>query len=916
MPLSAGTRLGPYEIVALIGAGGMGEVYRGRDTTLNRDVAIKVLPELFASDAERLARFTREAQILASLNHPNIAHIHGLEASEGVRALVMELVDGEDLAQRLGREAIPLAEALLTATQIAEALAAAHEQGIVHRDLKPANIKLRPDGTVKVLDFGLAKLTHPEANRHPADVTLSPTITSPAMMTGVGVILGTAAYMAPEQAKGREADKRSDIWAFGCVFYEMLTGRRAFEGEDIADTLAAVLKQEPDWTRLPVDLPPSIRTLIHRCLLKDRHRRVSDIAVAKFLLSEQAGATAETVPARVGDREPLRKRVFSLAVAVLLTAVVVGAVAWMLRPGALSSPPLVQFAFSLPEGQQLAARVQAVAVSPDGTHVVYLANNRLYRRSLAELESQAIRGTETGALLITQFVFSPDGSSIAFLSASDGTLKRMPVGGGTPLTITRSEATSGLSWGNDGIVFGESSGIFRVSPNGGMREQLVSVGAGDQVWGPQVLPGGKDVLFTLTGATGTDRGNQGRIVVQSSGSHELKTVIEAGSDARYLPTGHLVYAVSGSLFAVGFDPMTHTVRGEPVPILVGVRRATRAEAIGAAQFSVSRTGSLVYVPGPANAATNLRTLVLSDRNGVSEPLKITGENYAHPRVARDGSRLAVGIDDGQAADVWVYDLAGTSAIRRLTQGGRNRYPVWSGDGQRLAFQSDRQGDLGIFWQRADGGGTAERLTTPPLGVAHVPESWSPDGKYLLFTERKGAASYVLFTLSVHDKRIVPFGNVQSARPTGAAFSPDGRWVTYAAGQGGGILSADRGIFIQPFPANGTSYPLPKTLIDYHPVWSADGSELFYVSASNRPFVRVSVRTQPGVSFGPPVELSQAVPKPGLLAGDVRGYDIRPDGRFLTLSPVVDRDAAGAALKPEIRVMLNWFDELKRLVPTN
>ena len=890
----------------------MGEVYRARDGTLKRDVALKILPELFTLDPERLARFRREAQLLAALNHPNIAAIYGFEESTSVQALVLELIEGPTLADRIAQGPVPLDEALPIARQIADALASAHDQGIIHRDLKPANIKLRPDGAVKVLDFGLAKLTAPNTPSGPAaTVSLSPTITSPAMMTGMGVLLGTAAYMSPEQAKGQPADKRSDVWAFGVVLFEMLTGRRAFEGDDISDMLASVLKQEPDWTQLPTDLPAAIRTLVQRCLVKDRRQRVADIAVAQFVLTQQTAVTTES-PARAVDPGRARKRALAIAATVLLTAVLAGAGTWALMPVA-APPQVVQFAFPLPEGQQFSELgSQVVAISPDGTTIVYVLNNQLYRRAVGELEAQPIPGGSVSAQL-NHPVFSPDGSALAFYSVADGTLKRLPLSGGTPATITQTRNPSGITWGEGGIVFDDRlNRILRVSPSGGTPEELVRVGTNEQVLRPQILPGGNAVLFSLRSYVepGWDTA---QIVVQSLTSGERTTVIKGGTDARYLQSGHLVYAVAGSLFAVRFDPVTHMIAGPAVPILIGVRRS-----FGSAMFAVSDTGSLVYVPGPATTTSNLRTLVQSDRNGVSVSLKVPPNNYAHPRVSRDGSTLAVGIDDGQEANIWIYELAGTSVMRKLTSEGRNRYPVWSGDGQRIAFQSDRQGDLGIFWQPADGGAAAIRLTTPAQGAVHVPESWSPDGKHLLFTEQKDSA-YVLFSLSLDDMTATPFGNVQSNQPTSAGFSADGRWITYAsAAESGGVASPDRGVFIQPFPATGVRYPVPKTRIDFHPVWSLDGKEIVYVSAMAQPFVALSVRTEPRISFGSPAAVSPAVPRPGLTSTDVRGrgYDLLPGGNILTLAPVAATDAAAAALRPEVRVVLNWYEELKRLVPTN
>jgi dipeptidyl aminopeptidase/acylaminoacyl peptidase len=468
------------------------------------------------------------------------------------------------------------------------------------------------------------------------------------------------------------------------------------------------------------------------------------------------------------------------------------------------------------------------------------------------------------------------------------------------------------------VFAGGRGGIFRVSPNGGTPEPLVRLDAGQLALGPQLLPGGDAVLFTLADFNAVNpasRWDTAKIVVHSLSSGERTEVVDGGSGARYLPSGHLVYAVSGSLFAQAFNPATRRTSGDRIRILSGVRRTSTANS-GAVQFSVSDTGSLVYVPGPANATSALRSLIVSNQSGTKTTLKVPPGSYTHPRVSPDGTRLAVAIDDGQEADISIYDLAETTSIRRLTLEGRNRYPVWSGDGQRVAFQSDRLGDLGIFWQRADGGGIAERLTTAAQDVAHTPESFSRDGKYLLFTEYRDR-TYSLHILSMNDKSIAPFGKVTSTEPTGAEFSPDGRWVAYASTAGAGdTVSSNRGIFIQPFPATGAPIQVPKVRVDYHPAWAPDGHSLLFVATAPQPFAVVGIRTEPGVTFEPARQLPQSVPRPLLLSGDVRGYDIMPDGRLISLNPAVDQDSTGAAVRPEIRVVINWFEELKRLVPTH
>ena len=533
------------------------------------------------------------------------------------------------------------------------------------------------------------------------DVTASPTITSPAM-TQLGMIMGTAAYMSPEQAKGRQADKRSDVWAFGAVLYEMLTGRRAFKGDDVADTLAAVLRQDIDRSSLPASTPTSVRRLLERCLDRDVSRRLRDIGEARIVLADPAapvigdgdGASALAPP------RPLWRR----AVPVALTAIVTGALvgtAWNLSLRPPTPLAVTRFSFTLPPGQIFttpSANRHMVALSPDGAQMVYAANTRLYLRSMSELDAKAIQGTE-GYRLVTEPVFSPDGRSIAFYAVADQTLKRIAITGGAAATLCPADNPFGITWGPDGIVFGQGSkGIMRVSPDGGTPDVLVSVKDGEMALGPHVLPDGRHVLFTLATGTAPDRWDKARVVVQSLGSDERKTLIVGGSDARYVPTGHLLYAVAGRVLAVAFDERRLEVKGSHVPMIEGVRRSAASDA---ANFSVSSTGSLVYVPGPASPSAEM-VLGLTDRKGFVEPLKLPPGLYSSPRVSPDGTRIAFGIDDGQEATIHTYELAGRSAMQRVTFGGNNRFPIWSRDGTRLAFQSAREGDLAIFWQSAVG----------------------------------------------------------------------------------------------------------------------------------------------------------------------------------------------------------------------
>jgi eukaryotic-like serine/threonine-protein kinase len=547
MALSPGTRLGPYEILSAIGSGGMGEVYRARDTQLKRQVAIKVLADSFSQDPDRLARFQREAEVLATLNHPNIAAIYGLEKADGITGIVLELVEGQTLADRIARGPVPLDEALPIAKQIAEALEAAHEQGVVHRDLKPANIKVREDGAVKVLDFGLAKLLDSDAvastqtRGFSPGLTNSPTITTPAM-TMAGVILGTAAYMSPEQVKGRPADKRSDIWAFGCVLYEMLAGRRAFEGEDVSDTLAAVLRGEPDWTALPNNAPASVRALVRRCLQKDRMKRTGDIAAALFVLEEPSVDGPGMIATPPAGRAAWL-RVIPLVAAAAATFALTSLMWREWRPS-FTPPTVARFTFALPEGQQFTfAGTQApvLAISPDGTQIVYAVNQGLFLRSISGLEPRAVPGSEGAQLYPT---FSPDGRSIAFVGTvrrpSEGAgrsnaLKRIAVIGGAPVTLCAITFPSGISWGNDGILFGEpGKGVMRVSASGGTPELLVRLNDRELAHDPRMLPDGETVLFTLAKSAAQGVEDKGQVVVESLKSHRRTTLVSGASSARYL----------------------------------------------------------------------------------------------------------------------------------------------------------------------------------------------------------------------------------------------------------------------------------------------------------------------------------------------------------------------------------------------
>ena len=583
MALAPGTRLGPYEITAQIGVGGMGEVYRATDTKLKREVAVKVLPSALASDPERLARFQREAEVLASLNHPNIAAIYGLEEADSTKALVMELVEGPTLADRIAQGAVPVDEALPIAKQIAEALEAAHEQGIIHRDLKPANVKLRPDGVVKVLDFGLAKALEPTGAMSPG-MSQAPTITTPAM-TQAGMILGTAAYMSPEQVKGRAVDKRSDVWAFGAVLYEMLTGRRAFDAEDVSETLAAVLMREPDWAALPAVTPPTVTAVLRRCLQKDRKQGARDIGDVSLALEGAFETAAKATPDAVAlqPRFPLWRRALPFTATAVVVGIVAGLGVWTLRP--TGPRPLIRFTHVLPEGRALfRSGRHVVASSSGGEHFVYTANDGLYLRPMDTLEDRLL--VATGAP-IRPFV-SPDGRSVGYFDLAAVQMKRVGVTGGAAGVIADVGVPYGASWGPDGtILYGQPDGIWQVSENGGEPERVIATEPGEQAFGPQRLPGGDWVLFTLARTAGASRWDEADIIAESLTSGERRVIRSGGSDARYVPTGHLVYAHERVLYAVPFDLGRLDATGDPVPVAQDMGRAFNPAAnSGAAHYSL------------------------------------------------------------------------------------------------------------------------------------------------------------------------------------------------------------------------------------------------------------------------------------------------------------------------------------------
>jgi serine/threonine-protein kinase len=917
-----GTRLGPYEVTALLGAGGMGEVYRARDTKLNRDVALKILPEAFAIDGDRIARFRREAQVLASLNHPNIAAIYGFEDSGSAHALVLELVEGPTLADRIAKGPLPLDEALPIAKQIVEALEAAHEQGVVHRDLKPANIKVRDDGTVKVLDFGLAKALEPPSGPG-KELANSPTITSPALMTGVGMLLGTAAYMSPEQAKGRPADRRSDIWAFGCVLYEMLTGKRAFGGEDVADTLAFVLSREPEWTALPAESGGNIGRLLRRCLQKDPQRRPSHIAILAYEIDECQQASAAALPGTSGGRPIPRWWLAFIIPAACLVGVALAT--FIARGGepTVRSGPVTRFSLVLPETERITdPQFRSVAISPDGSRIVYVANRRLHLRSMSDPAAAVIPGTELGTA-IGEPVFSPDGRSIGFVSGLGGSgaaIKKIDITGGAPVSLaqTRSNNVLGLAWVGDDIVFADpSSGLVRLSASSGKQQVLVPPSADEVIEGPTLLPGGDVALFTVANrraaaggaeaiAITADIWDSAKIVALRLRTGERKTLIDGGSDPHYLANGQLLYAVGGTLFVVPFDIKQLAVTGERAAVLNGVARTFVGRgATGMAQFSASETGSAVYISGPAGPIPGASRLALIDRDGKVDPsgLRLPAGVYERPRISPDAKQLAFGSEEVGGANIWIYDLSASAAARQLTFEGRNHYPIWSADGQYVAFQSDRDGDAAIFRQRSDGTGTAERLTKPEPGTSHAPESWSSDGDHFLYTVEKGGTNS-LWVFSMTTKKGEPFARVQSRRLISAMFSPDGRWIAYTITTG-----AANQVLVEPFPATGEKHLAASS--GARPQWSRDGKQLFFYNTFATYVVAVMTHPTFSVTNPDPLPFNVYV---GRGPGFGRDTDIMPDGQhFVAVVPSEDAPADVTSAR-QFQFVFNWFEELKQRVP--
>jgi serine/threonine-protein kinase len=899
MALSPGTRIGAYEVVAKLGEGGMGTVYRARDTKLGRDVALKFVSDAFVKDPDRLARFEREARTLASLNHASIANIYGVHDADGTRALVMEFVDGEDLSLRIARGPMPLDEALSVARQIADALEAAHDSGVIHRDLKPANIKVRPNGAVKVLDFGLAKAI--EGPRQD-DLQNSPTITSPAM-TAAGLILGTAAYMSPEQAKGRQVDHRADIWAFGCVLYEMLSGRRAFEGDDVTDTLVAVMSKEPDWRRLPPSTPEAIRRLLRRCLAKSASERLRSIGDAKLDIAEAATSpSADSQTTSAGSRRPARGLSWwGVAAGVTATLLIGAALGWLI--GRRGSPPIAAastFAMRLslvpPDSEAItvSGNDRDVAISPDGKRIAYVGGNgtAIIVRDLAS--KQAVRIDRAG--LPHNPFFSSDGNWVGF---TDGlsTIKKVPAAGG-PIEPVCQIMAPGVwaAWSGDTIVFAQAGRLYRVPSSGGQPEAVTTKTETKpaSVFSPTFLPDGHTVLVGF-GATATSDGGIG-IVDLRTGVQKLVLAIGRGSGSligltgRYVEPGYLVYRTALSagtqstsgLRVIKFNPERMETIGSPTVLDEPIYTTDFG---GNADFDVAQNGTLVYVSTAAQP--NARRPVWVHRDGSEEPIDLPARAYTYPNISPDGRQVAFDIRD-QENDTWIWDIQPSvhpNTLRRLTfDPGFNQYGVWTHDQRHVAHVLNGA----IRWQAPDGSGRIEVLAQQPNLLALY--AFSRDDRQLIFREDFPETGHDLMVLSLADRTVTPL--LQTPKnELNADLSPDGRWLAYESDE-----SVQPNVHVRPFPDVNAGHWQVSTSGGRAPRWSRDGKELYFLALDGAMMV-AHIEAAAAFTNAAPTLLFEHRNFVGAASSIGRTYDVSPDGsRFLMFKP---------APPPDISVILNW-----------
>jgi eukaryotic-like serine/threonine-protein kinase len=961
--LSAGSKLGGYSIEGTLGSGGMGVVYRARDSKLERPVAIKVLPERFAGDSERLSRFQREARMLAALNHPYIAGIHGLEDSEGVHYLVMELVPGQTLAQKLAGGQVDMKEGLRYCAQIAEALEYAHEKAIVHRDLKPANVMITPEGRIKLLDFGLAKSLQSASSTGGSDAE---TITDE--MTRAGTVLGTAAYMSPEQARGKPLDKRTDIWSFGCVLYEVVARRKAFRGATSTEYLTAILNDEPDWDALPASTPDNIRTVLERCLEKDPLRRLRDMGEARIEL-ERALTGAVTARTGTGGRATAgfpagrRKTIVPVAAGSALGVLIAAGAGLFFYFDRVTPPPprAPRFSIDLRAGESIPpTHSSQVAFSPDGTLIAYgttktmdqtaamsmpgtmpqgqsatmptpssgmgqapgmsqspdmgkgtmpstpspsmpmpamssMMGSQIYVRPIDQQEARPIEGAMGDAPF-----FSPDGKWLGFWHAPTRTLRKVALSGGEPVKICGAESgVSGAAWGPDGTIVFAWFDLFRVPAAGGDPKLLLKVDEknGERFYRhPSFLPGGKAILFTIS-TEDTESYDNGRIAVLSLETGKKKIILEGGSSARYSPSGHLVYAREGKLMAVPFNLHKLEVTGSPVPVLDGVFMSSNT---GMAAFSISSDGSLVYAAGGVEGGQ--RVPVWVDRKGGATPLPLPERSYLHPRLSPDERQLAIEVE-GPAHDFYDYDFS-RGALTKLTFDGASHWPMWNPKGDRITFRSWKTGTMTMWSMPADRSSPPELLTN--IGSMQSPESWSPDGKWLAFTQMNEPQNAVDVYVLPMDGDRKPRALLNSRFAEGSPkFSPDGKWLAYSSDESG-----HPEVYAMAFPGPGPTVQI-STSGGTDPVWRPKGGEIYYRNGD----------LMMAVTITDPVKLAMSRPKAlwkghylagvgsscGMSGPTSANYDVTADGqRFLMIE-----DKAQDVVGRQLNVIPGWAEDLKR-----
>ncbi len=921
-----GRTLGHYRVESELGAGGMGIVYEGTDTRLGRKVAIKLLHPSLVEDADRMTRFEREARMLASLNHANIAAIHGLEEANGTKFLVLEYVPGDTLAARINSGTLSLREALDICRQIAEGLDAAHEKGIVHRDLKPANVKITPDGKVKVLDFGLAKAVE---SALPGG-TEAETATVTVDVTHAGIVMGTSAYMSPEQACGKPVDRRTDVWAFGCVMFEALARKRTFGGETMAEVLAAVLEREPEWNALPAALPENLRSLLRRCLTKDPHRRLRDIGDARLELEETLSGQAVTRAAQMAAAAAVprwRRALWPASLsALILLAAGLGSWKFMTRSGA-PAPDVIRFTHALPQGHRMPPGWNpGVIFSPDGRTVAFDYDvdgiPTAFQRRLDELDQKPLGGVKH----LSTPVFSPDGRWVAMVDNMAHALKKVAIAGGAPVALAATDMFGRGDWGSDGYIYFTDrypGGIHRVPEGGGPAEPVTTLDAQKGEFThrhAQLLPGGKAIMFTVVAATMRSY-DDARIEIQTLDTKRRILVHEGGFGARYSPSGHIVYANGGNLYALPFDPRTLETKGLPVRVIEGVQMSRNT---GAAYFDVSPTGGLAYVPGLVEGGA--RTLVWVDRGGRETPLPLKPNSFLFPRISpTDENRIAVEVE-GATHNLFIYDVT-RDVLRTLTTDGLSHAPVWMPDGRNLCYRSWKAGTMTMWSMPSDESREGQRLTT--VGARQSAVSVSADGRYLAFNQmadmpdgpaaKKGGdsmapdASIPMTTGS--DIWILPLQGPDRAPrafkksifdEASPRFSPDGKWVAYCSNQLGQAQ-----VYVEAWPGPGMKEQITSEG-GTDPIFSRDGRELFY-RHGNRMMV-VPVSTAGEFKAGRPTLLwegeyshgmSSSCGPPGVSSAN---YDVSANGqRFLMV-----KDEAHARFATNIVVILNWAQELRRL----